>query len=145
MNFLDNMPDILKNSIVLSLLSFVIVYGYLYWEESEKAKKRKNKKMKKVSIFIPGIIGALVWFGASNYFDKEITEENVNLDNNINEHNTKTNLLSNKKIYSEEKKYSEDNNYFGEGGYRMDDKYRYSKKGRIELPNEDVFLNLADF
>lgn len=122
MDILDSLPDILKNSIVLGLLAFAIVYGYLYWEEKEKSKKR-DRKMKKINILIPGAVASLVWFLSSYYFDKDTNIDSIDA------------IASDYKTVEPQQQL---------GGNKIDN-YKYSKKGRIELPNEDLFLDIATF
>ena len=118
-----DLQHIFANAIVLGVLAFALSYGYMYWEEKNKAKKRKSKKLKRVSILIPGIVGAVVWLTSSFYFDKNppiieephLMEEPPLLEDTI----PQTGGLNIKK-----------------------NKFAKSKVGRIELPEDDVFLDI---
>ncbi len=60
----------LKNPIVLGILTAVLVYLYLYWEEEQKHKKNPKIEKKSVSFITPAVIGVIVWFISSSYFEK---------------------------------------------------------------------------
>lgn len=66
------MSAYLKNPIVLGVLAATLVYLYLYWEAERKYKNDKTvpkPKREPVKILIPGIVGVVIWFISSYYFD----------------------------------------------------------------------------
>ena len=114
----------LKNPIILGILTGVLIYAFLYWQEERKYKKDQNYK-KNVNFLIPGITAALVWFMAGSYFDNN--EKVSKLPKNSIIHKLDENVL-----------ISESNNSDSKS-------YRLIGKGKIELPEQEVFLNLANF
>lgn len=116
------MEELLRNPIVLGLLSFIIIYGICYYRLNNKLKNSKKKKDRKkqiklmdVNILIPGIVGILVWFGTSIYYEN----------NNVSEP-----TIINKKIVID--KIQKDN-------------LHYVKKGKVEIPKQEVFLDIPNF
>ena len=121
--------DIVRNPIVLGILSGTIVYLYMYWQEEQKEKKNENRKP--VSILIPGVVASFVWFitgcmnGSeenNNYVRESLPEKSIiyRLDDNV-------------------KLPNDNNSSFGSKSFRL------VGRGNIQLPDQDVFLDLADF
>ena len=130
---MDNL-EFIKNPILLGIITSVLVYLYMYWNEEQKRKKNPQLPHKSVNIMIPGIIGAMVWFMSSSYFDGKI----INNDNNkvgMIPLNTEIHKLDeNVEILSKESDGS-----FGSKSYKL------VGKGIVTLPNESIFISLADF
>lgn len=57
--------DIIKNPILHGILGGLLVYGYLYWEES-KRKRKKEEKRKEINLMYPFF--ALVLVAIVSYF-----------------------------------------------------------------------------
>jgi len=119
--------DIVRNPIVLGILSGTIVYLYMYWQENQKEKNGKYIKQP-VSILIPGVVASFVWFitgclnGAETPYVRQSLPENAvihRLDENV--------------------QLDDNNSSFGSKSFRL------VGRGNIQLPNQDVFLDLADF
>jgi len=121
--------DIVRNPIVLGILSGTIVYLYMYWQEEQKEKNNENRKP--VSILIPGVVASFVWFitgcmnGSeenNNYVRESLPEKSIiyRLDDNV-------------------KLPNDNNSSFGSKSFRL------VGRGNIQLPDQDVFLDLADF
>ena len=115
------MPDILKNPIIIGLLVALITYAYMYWEANRKYEKNPKIKREHLSILIPSIIGIIVWFVASGYFNKSNIIRNtvpnipINLTNPIN------------------------NNMNGSCSFYL------LQKDRIKIPKMDVLIDLGKF
>ncbi len=62
------MLEILKNPIVIGIVIFVGIYGYLYWSNKKKYEMDSSTEKKSVNIMIPGVAGILGWFIASSLF-----------------------------------------------------------------------------
>ena len=125
--------DILKNPIILGVLAGTVAYLYYYWQESQRQKKNPASKKKPINIFVPGVAAVVVWFASSMYFDKK---------NNSSQEGGATLLPNNSIIHR-----LDENVELGtvsEGSYGSKS-YRMVGKGRIQLPDQDVFLDLANF
>jgi hypothetical protein len=87
--------DILKNPVIIGVVSGIMTYVYMNWQVSERNKlKRKNKKNKKenekeeeVNLLIPLIVCVIVWFlvyGYLEYSEKSSVEIKNQINSNIN-------------------------------------------------------------
>jgi hypothetical protein len=67
--------EMLKNPIVLGIITAVIVYGYLYYERYTKQEALKTQGQpvpeESISFYKPAIAGVVVWFLAVQYFSAE--------------------------------------------------------------------------
>lgn len=124
----SDMINYIKNPIVLGILAVIITYSYLYWEEKNKLNKKKSTKQVKVNIMIPGVIGAVVWLCSSYYFDHKNAETDI-VQNTIIENSVEN--VTQIEIQKAQK-----------GGFQD---FSKSKVGRINIPSEDVFLDIATF
>ena len=126
--------DLLKNPIIIGLLSAVVAYGYLYWKEQQRQNENPDLEKKPVNFMIPGVIGALVWFimGSLNRTNMQLggsVEKSLPVNSVIHKYNENVELKSNNSHKS---------------GNSFDSKsYKLVKKGNIQLPSQDVFLDLG--
>lgn len=97
----------LQNPILLSALFGVITYIYMYWQQTTKQSKKKNKKIK-INYIPIAVVCVMVWFISSQYFDESglhdclnTTSPNAEFTNNTQIYpiipNTK--FINNKQIY----------------------------------------------
>lgn len=120
--------DLFKNPIVLGILAAISTYLFMYWQEEQQHKKNPKADKKKVDIMTPGVIGALVWFISGSYFDTSATDKKSMLPLNTIVHKLDENIaLSSDSSGSDVKSY------------------RLVGKGRIQLPQQEVFLDLANW
>lgn len=120
--------DLFKNPIVLGILAAIATYLFMYWQEEQQHKKNPKADKKKVDIMTPGVIGALVWFISGSYFDTSTTDKKSMLPLNTIVHKLDENIaLSSDSSGSDVKSY------------------RLVGKGRIQLPQQEVFLDLANW
>lgn len=64
--------DILKNPIIIGLISGTLTYAYMTWSVNEENKKIKDKKNKKeINLIIPLIVLIITWFIAYAYFEHQ--------------------------------------------------------------------------
>lgn len=116
---------ILKNPIVLGILTAVISYLYLHWKEEKKYRRQPFIQKKSVNILIPGIIGAVVWLITSIYFD------NYSKTSNIEEKMKTTGPPIFKLVKSEDSIGSRSFHLVG--------------KNKVRIPPTDVFIDVAKF
>ena len=122
--------DLFKNPIVLGILASVAAYLFMYWQEEQQHKKNPKAVKKTVNIMTPGVIGALVWFISGSYFDTSSTSSEK-----------KSMLPYNTIIHK-----LDENIEIGSSSSGSDVKsYRMVGKGKIQLPQPDVFLDLANW
>ena len=126
--------DILKNPIILGVLAGTVAYLYYYWQESQRQKANPRLKKKSINIFVPGVAAVIVWFASSMYFDKT---NNTAQEGGEGEGN----LLPNNSIIHR----LDENVEIGSDASYGSKSYRLVGKGRIQLPDQDVFLDLANF
>lgn len=125
--------DLLKNPIVLGVLASIITYLYMYWQENQRHKKNPKSVKKSINIMTPGVVGALVWFASGSYFDKTLSNIPLKPTNQMIPNNTIIERL-------------DDNVPIGSDSPSGDSKsYRLVGKGKIQLPQQDVFLDLANW
>ena len=127
--------DIIKNPIVLGILAAVVTYGFLYWKEQQKQKDNPDLETKQVNIMIPGVVGAIVWFIMGSFSSDSQTGGNsttLPVNSIIHKYNENVELKSNK---------SEDmlNDTIDSKSFKL------VKKGNIQLPGQDVFLDLGEW
>jgi hypothetical protein len=120
--------DMLKNPILIGLLAAIATYSYIYWQEDQRYKKNPKTKKKRVNIITPGVVGALVWFIIGSYFDE------VNMGPMIQKNTVIEKLSGGVEL---DTNGSQDS--FGSKSYRL------VGKGRVQLPQQDVFLDLANW
>ncbi len=164
-----DMLSYLKNPIVLGILTAVLVYLYLYWEEEQKHKKHPKIEKKSVSFITPAVIGVIVWFISSSYFEKydnsdqeKIETENQRqqggqFDNQISKPINKiSNLVdpySGSNVVTDSHQSSKVNTHgiHTRSSGHLSDSVIDSKsfyligKNKLELPNIDVFIDVARF
>jgi hypothetical protein len=67
--------EMLKNPIVLGIITAGVVYGYLYYERYTKQEALKTQGQtvpdESISLYKPAIAGVVVWFLATQYFSAE--------------------------------------------------------------------------
>lgn len=64
------MDGIIKNPIIIGLVTGVITYAYLSWQADKENSKKKNRKNKEeVNLLIPLAVSIIVWFIAYAYFE----------------------------------------------------------------------------
>ncbi len=121
------MFDILKNPIIIGLLAALITYVYMYWEANRKYEKNPKIKREQISISIPSIVGIIVWFIASGYFNNK---------NNNNNNNNKTiggNTIPQYILNNT------NNDMNGSCSFYL------LQKDRIKIPKMDVLIDLGRF
>ena len=70
--------DIVKNPIVIALVSGVITYVYLSWQADKNNKKKKHRKNKEeVNLMIPFVVSLITWFLAYAYFEYTPVPHNI--------------------------------------------------------------------
>ncbi|MBA42449.1 MAG: hypothetical protein CMF62_00380 [Magnetococcales bacterium] len=126
--------DILKNPIVIGILALVITYAYLWWENEQKYKKNPEIKKKSVNLMIPGVVGAVSWFIASSYFDKNSSTPEKNKILAINSEVVKPTLR--KELEKALSEASDIPDSFKSGSYKALD------NESIKVPDLDVFMDL---
>ena len=117
------MLDIFKNPIILGLLASLITYAYMYWEANRKYEKNPKIKREQISILIPSIVGIIVWFVASGYFNNN----NGNLNKTIGGNNV-SNIIP---------QYIPTNNNDMNGSCS----FYLLQKYRIKIPKMDVLID----
>ncbi|CAH6421607.1 Hypothetical protein KVN_LOCUS370 [uncultured virus] len=131
----------LKNPIILGIFAAVIAYLYLYWQEDRKQKENAKYVKQPINILIPGVIGILVWFLSSYYFDS-FGSSNNSIDSKNIEQNLKQSINSPEKP-----------NLVAQQSYKLtksDDSlcsksYHLVGKNKVRLPPTDVFIDVAKF
>lgn len=131
---------ILTNPIILGILACVVTYLIMYWQERQRHKKNPKTKKREINIMIPGIVGCLIWFAAGSYFDNTDKESIEKQENN-------KSMLPKNAIVA---KYDEKVILSSEGGSQSGsgsdvESYRLVGKGKIQLPHQEVFLDLANW
>ncbi len=121
------MLDVFKNPIILGLLASLITYAYMYWEANRKYEKNPKIKREQISILIPSIVGIIVWFVASGYFNNN----NGNLNKTIGGNNV-SNIIP---------QYIPTNNNDMNGSCS----FYLLQKDRIKIPKMDVLIDLGKF
>ena len=124
--------DLIKNPIILGILATAVTYSFLYWKEMQRQKENPDLKAKNVNIMIPGVVGALVWFIVGSFNDGTVKS--------LEGGNTKlpVNTIVNKFDENVELKSNASDGSFGSKSFKL------VKKGSIQLPGQDVFLDLGD-
>ena len=125
--------DLFKNPIVLGIIAAISTYLFMYWQEEEQHKKNPKAEKKKVNIMTPGVIGALVWFISGSYFDTA---------SNSTGSEKKSMLPYNTIIHKLDENIELSSDSSGSDGVKS---YRLVGKGRIQLPQQEVFLDLANW
>lgn len=85
------MSDKLKDPVVISIITGIVVFLYLWYNLSDDKDDKKNKKnsgcvmskLKRINLLIPLISAIIVWFVTSCYFN-----ENIPMDQNVRNNNT---------------------------------------------------------
>lgn len=62
--------DLIKNPIILAILAAILTYAYMYWDADNKHKKNPKAHKRSLSLITPCVVGVVVWFLASNFFDQ---------------------------------------------------------------------------
>jgi hypothetical protein len=147
----ENITDYLRNPIVLGLLASVSTYLYLYWEAEQKYKKNKKIEKKSISIITPGIIGVIVWFIASSYFENSGSNSSHDKSaktNRSSRNSTNHELFrggatgSNKNYLINRTSTSNSNSNAQSSDSVVDSKSFYLiGKSKLKLPNTDVFID----
>ena len=122
--------DILKNPIVLAIIAGILTYFLLYWWNQRKDPQDQSKSS---NILIPAIVAAVVWLFSSFYF----LNSNKNVENNVSPVNLKIEETPLKKINI--------SNVSDNGTHSFDKGYNLKAKNVLELPQTDVFIDLAKF
>jgi len=128
-----NNLDFLKNPIVLGILAAVVTYLVMWYQEEQRVKKNEGATKKSVNIMTPGVVGALVWFIAGSYFDKSVLQDG----------GAKTQMIPNNALIQRLNE-SVPLDAVSDGSYDSRS-YRLVGKGKIQLPQQDVFLDLANW
>ena len=150
-----DISDKLKDPIVISIITGVVVFLYLWYSLSDDIddKKKKKKagcvmsKIKRVNLLIPLISAIIVWFVTSCYFNEDVAINPNNKNNNIHMQ-YKTSQSSNNiknpffetfgNTNSTKTKYMSPNKNIG---YNLINK-KNMKLNKIELP--DLFLEVDE-
>ena len=129
--------DILKNPIILGLLAAVVTYGFLYWKEQQRQKDNPDLEKKSVNIMIPGVVGAVIWFIAGSFGNSN--QIGGYIENNVED--IKKNLPVNSVIH----KFDDDVELKStkSDGSADSKSFKLVKKGNIQLPGQDVFMDLG--
>lgn len=132
-NFYDNKQNCinLKHPLLLGIVSGIITYMYLYWDNNQN-RNRKNKTKKKIDPMIPITIGVVVWFLTTNFFDESDNMNNMNNINSIRNNNI-TGIISDHDILSLD---IDDNNLISENSYKL------IGKKNVDTINQDMFIDL---
>jgi len=123
--------NVTRNPIVLGILSGAMVYLYLFWQEEQKQSEDELYERKPVSILIPGIVSSFVWFitGCMVSSEKIPYSHRQSLPENCVIH----------KLGDKIELECDNNSTLDSKSFRM------VGRGQIQLPNQDVFLDLANF
>lgn len=150
-----DISDKLKDPIVISIITGVVVFLYLWYNLSDDIDDKKNKKnsgcvmskIKRVNLLIPLISAIIVWFVTSCYFNEDVPIIPNNRNNNI-QMQYKTSQSSNNiknpffetfgNTNSTKTKYMSPNKNMG---YNLINK-KNMKLNKIELP--DLFLEVDE-
>lgn len=112
--------DLLKNPIVIGILAAAITYGYFYYDINKNKDDDENKR---VPILTPLIVGVLVWFVSSCYFDQCCETVKVNVT-----------TPQQKLVHS-----------LSNGSALNTRSFQLVGKNKIKLPSTDVFIDIANF
>ena len=132
------MIDVFKNPIILGVLASLITYAYMYWEANRKYEKNPKIKREQISILIPSIVGIIVWFVASGYFNNN----NGNLNKTIGGNNV-SNIIPYGRVAEQADipQYIPTNNNDMNGSCS----FYLLQKDRIKIPKMDVLIDLGKF
>lgn len=134
-----SLQELLKNPIVLGVIFAVFTYAYLYWDNTEKQKKKPRANIEPVGMMTPLIVGLLVFVIAHNLFGNDA--QNIPLQMSrptafISQQDMSAKMQCNKFIDNAKIKSLD-----------MNDSATYHLVGKnaIRLPQTDVFIDLAKF
>ena len=130
--------DLLKNPIIIGILSAVGTYLYLSWDAERKYKKNPNIPKKKINFITPAIIGVIIWFLSSCYFDPSCVGVSSGNGNNLMNSPMQSQQLLPLPQRIPRYKLIESANGLSES-------YHLIGKNNIRLPQTDVFIDLAQF
>lgn len=115
----------IKNPILIGTFAGVLTYLYMYWESENKYKKNPKSKRRPVNLITPVVVGLIVWFIASNYFEMENNTQSITF-----------NSIPSKPNY---KLASESIDSIGSKSYHL------IGKNNVRLPPTDVFIDLVKY
>lgn len=129
-NFYDTKQNCInvKNPLFLGIISGILTYIYLYWENN-KNKNDRNRKRKKIDPMVPITVSLVVWFLATNLFDES---ENINNINSIRNNDIKE-IINHHDIISID---LNDDDLISENSYKL------IGKKNVDTINQDMFVDL---
>lgn len=130
--------DIIKNPIILGILAGVLTYLILEWNNNKKD-PQKQKQKQKSNILIPAIVAVVVWMVTHYYF----TYSNSSSDKKIEGANNESPKI--KLIDSNPLKNTKIPEIFENFTHSFDKGYNLKSKNTLQLPQTDVFIDLAKF
>ena len=144
---MDN-HDKLKNPIIISIVSGVIIFLYLWYTASDDVDDKKKtpkymRKLKNVNILIPIIISLIIWFVISCYLDDS---NKINHDNHYNNHVSTEHLLNDFNI-DHSKNYELfkcNNSVKSKYSSPLNDNVSSNNMGQSNLPSSNTKYNLIN-
>lgn len=137
----------LKNPIVLGILASVLTYLYLYWEAEQKHKKNPKIEKKTINFITPAVIGVIIWFISSSFIDRSSKDE-MTIAQKGGDHGIYKNKITN--LVDSNVNTQVSKNSFGIHTKSSDNlldsqSFYLIGKNKIDLPNTDVFIDIAKF
>ena len=71
----------LQNPVVVGILVFMVVYGYLKWEVDRRQEEDPETEQPPINILIPGVAAALSWFFMASQMDSGFGQNVMSVEN----------------------------------------------------------------
>lgn len=133
---MEQVIEQLKNPLIIGVVVGAVVYLYLRWESKRKHKEDPQAEKRPVNLMIPGAVGAISWFVASAYLNRDNTRKN-SAKVSLNEEAVigaslggTRDLMSSLPVPVSSPDISS---------------FELLKKRKVRLPATDVFLDIGDF
>lgn len=125
----------LKNPIILGIFAAVLTYLYFLWDVEQKRKQNpESEQPTKIGFVTPGVVGIIVWFITSTYFDNQQTVQEA-VKPAIEALAVKPALEGGNKTFQ----------LIDTDGSLGNKSVHLLTKNKIKLPTTDVFIDIAKF
>lgn len=131
----------LKNPIVLGLLAAAATYLYLWYKADQEHKQNPSQQKRRISYVTPGLIGVIIWFTTSTYFDytSNSNTPKASVEGTPKKDVTEYRLAKVGGGETPEKSVNKSESAINSESYHL------IGKKMVRLPKTDVFIDLATF